>query len=984
MPVRWVRHVFVPIKVTTEYSLMKSLITVPKLMEYLLQNKIEVCGICDTNLYGVMEFYLACQKNHIKPLIGLEVFLGEISLYLYARDYTGYLDLLKIHTLVEKKELSMVALEMVESHLNIILPYAYSSHFKELMDKFQHLYLGYTTELEKNNSYLFTENAVYTQNICCFQKKDGTYLNLLKAIEENESVKSLPKENYEKNSFEEARLMEEDSSDFVSSISIEFPKPTRHIPKFDENNKDSYAYLCALAKKGLQKRMNQKVSKEAQERLQKELEVIHKMGFADYFLIVYDYVFFAKKNHILVGIGRGSAVGSLVSYCLGITDVNPLDYNLLFERFLNPERVTMPDIDIDFEEERRSEVISYVKEKYGEEKVAGIMTFGTLKSKLVLKSVAKALDMNSSVIEKFLSLIDPKLTLKENLQNNSISYYVKNNPDILKLYQISMKLEGLKRHISTHAAGIVISSNTLDEIIPIHYNGTELLTGVGMNYLEDLGLLKMDFLSLKNLSIISSILRLIEEHTNTKINLNKIDLNDSKVLHLFEVADTAGVFQFESEGMKNFLKKLKPKAFSDLIAAIALFRPGPMENIDTFIKRKEGKEKISYLHQDLEPILKETYGIIVYQEQVMQILVVIGGFSFAEADIIRRAMSKKKKEIIDEYEEKFMIGAKQKHYDEKLARDIYALILKFANYGFNKSHSVSYALIGYQMAYLKCYYKVYFIANLLNRNTLSVEKTKEYMALGKQAGITFLRPDINFSEENYKIENNTLRLPLALIKNLGSEGTKTILEERKKGLFKDFIDFVCRCYQKSINKKTLEFLIHAGCFDSFAINHRTLIENIDAIINYATLTNGMEGMLTLRPVMEEYPDLSKEMKEKEELDAFGFYLSNHPSSAYQGKQYLKLNSIASSYNRYVKCVVLIDSIREIQTKEGKPMAFVHVSDETGETTLVAFPSTMDLIRKIRIGDFVLTTGRVARRMADYQINIQNIQKIERKENQKGV
>ncbi|MBR1679267.1 MAG: DNA polymerase III subunit alpha, partial [Bacilli bacterium] len=775
------RHVFVPIKVTTEYSLMKSLITVPKLMEYLLQNKIEVCGICDTNLYGVMEFYLACQKNHIKPLIGLEVFLGEISLYLYARDYTGYLDLLKIHTLVEKKELSMVALEMVESHLNIILPYAYSSHFKELMDKFQHLYLGYTTELEKNNSYLFTENAVYTQNICCFQKKDGTYLNLLKAIEENESVKSLPKENYEKNSFEEARLMEEDSSDFVSSISIEFPKPTRHIPKFDENNKDSYAYLCALAKKGLQKRMNQKVSKEAQERLQKELEVIHKMGFADYFLIVYDYVFFAKKNHILVGIGRGSAVGSLVSYCLGITDVNPLDYNLLFERFLNPERVTMPDIDIDFEEERRSEVISYVKEKYGEEKVAGIMTFGTLKSKLVLKSVAKALDMNSSVIEKFLSLIDPKLTLKENLQNNSISYYVKNNPDILKLYQISMKLEGLKRHISTHAAGIVISSNTLDEIIPIHYNGTELLTGVGMNYLEDLGLLKMDFLSLKNLSIISSILRLIEEHTNTKINLNKIDLNDSKVLHLFEVADTAGVFQFESEGMKNFLKKLKPKAFSDLIAAIALFRPGPMENIDTFIKRKEGKEKISYLHQDLEPILKETYGIIVYQEQVMQILVVIGGFSFAEADIIRRAMSKKKKEIIDEYEEKFMIGAKQKHYDEKLARDIYALILKFANYGFNKSHSVSYALIGYQMAYLKCYYKVYFIANLLNRNTLSVEKTKEYMALGKQAGITFLRPDINFSEENYKIENNTLRLPLALIKNLGSEGTKTILEERKKG-----------------------------------------------------------------------------------------------------------------------------------------------------------------------------------------------------------
>ena len=978
MPVRWVRHVFVPIKVTTEYSLMKSLITVPKLMEYLLQNKMNVCGICDTNLYGVMEFYLACKKNNIKPLIGLEVEISEIPFYLYARDYTGYLDLLKIHTLMEKKELSMVALEMVESHLNIILPYAYSSHFKELMDKFQHLYLGYTTELEKNNSYLFTENAVYTQNICCFQKKDGTYLNLLKAIEENESVKSIPKENYEKNSLEEASFLEEDSREFVSSISIEFPSPTRHIPRFDTSITDSASYLSALAQKGLEKRMMGKVTKEAQERLNKELQVIKSMGFADYFLIVYDYVFFAKKNHILVGIGRGSAVGSLVSYCLGITDVNPLQYHLLFERFLNPERVTMPDIDIDFEEDRRSEVLAYVKEKYGEDKVAGIMTFGTLKSKLVLKSVAKALDMNSRNIESFLSFIDQKLSLKENLQNKSISYYVKNNPEISKLYQIAMKLEGLKRHISTHAAGVVISSEPLDEIIPIHYSGNELLTGVSMNYLEDLGLLKMDFLSLKNLSIISSILKLIKEHTNKSLNLNKIELNDEKVLHLFEAGDTAGVFQFESEGMKNFLKKLKPKAFSDLIAAIALFRPGPMENIDTFIKRKEGKESIVYLHKDLEPILKETYGIIVYQEQVMQILVLIGGFSFAQADIIRRAMSKKKKEIIDEYEEKFIEGAKQKHYEEKLAREIYALIVKFANYGFNKSHSVSYALIGYQMAYLKCYYKIYYIANLLNLNTFSIEKTKEYMALGKQASITFLKPDINKSEEEYKIEGNTLRLPLTMIKNLGSEGAKAILEERKKGPYKDFLDFVCRCYQKSINKKSLEYLIHAGCFDSFKENHRTLLENIEASINYANLTSGVEGMILLKPVMEEYKENTEEEKQAEEMQAFGFYLSNHPSSAYQGKQIMKFGRIASYYNQYIKCVGLIESIKEIQTKEGKPMAFVRASDETGEATFVFFPSVIDELRKIKKGDLVFVQGRVAKRMSDYQINIQTIKKIENK------
>ena len=969
---------FVPIKVTTEYNMMKSLITVPKLIRYLSENNITCCGICDQNLYGSMEFYLACKENHIKPLIGLEVTILKIKLYLYAKDYTGYKDLLKIHTLVEKKELSMSHLEMLSSHLNVVLPCDYAESFQTLKESFSNLYIGYSTELERNNSYLLTDKVVYTREISCFSKKESPYLNILKAIEENASLKEIKKESYEKNSFEDALGLAQDSTEFTESINIVFEPSSRHIPKYDEKIKDSFSYLKALATKGLKKRMQNNVPVKAIERLNKELSIIQKMGFADYFLIVYDYVYFAKKNHILVGVGRGSAVGSLVSYCLGITDVNPLDYNLLFERFLNPQRVTMPDIDIDFEESRRGEVVEYVKQKYGKDKVAGIMTFGTLKSKLVLRSVGKALEISMPVLESFLNIIDSKLTLKENLQNKRVVSAMQSNPDLKKLYQISMKLEGLKKHISTHAAGIVISSIPLDEIIPIHYSQGEMLSGITMNYLEDLGLLKMDFLSLRNLTIIKSILKLIEENTKKEINLNKINLNDANVLKIFAEGDTSGVFQFESEGMKNFLKKLKPQKFLDLVAAIALFRPGPMENIDTFIKRKEGKEKITYLHEDLEPVLSETYGIIVYQEQVMQILRLIGGFSYAEADIIRRAMSKKKKDIINQYEEKFILGAINKGYERNVVQEIYNLILKFANYGFNKSHSVSYAMIGYQMAYLKCYYKIYYIANILNMNVLLQEKTKEYIALGKKEGIVFQKPDINKSKDSYIIEGNLLIAPFSLIKNLGVEAIKTILEERQKGVFKDFIDFASRCYKQSVNKKTIESLIHAGCFDGLLPNHKMLLENLDNVLNYATLSSGVESMFILKPVLEEYEDFSVEEKEREELEVYGFYFSNHPASAYQDKQIMKLNSLVKNYNKYVKTVVLIDYIKEINTKTGKKMAFINANDETGKTTFVIFPNLMQTIKNLKKGDLVIIDGRVARRMSDYQINVSTIQKINRK------
>lgn len=968
---------FVPLKVTTDYSMMKSLIKVPLLIKFLKEHNISVCGICDENLFGVMEFYDECLKNDITPLIGLEVNIDKGLFYLYARGYEGYQALLKIATKKEKQNLSLDDIQKYSKCLNVIIPFNYSDSFGKFKKLFQYLYIGYTTEYEKNNALILTEKVLFCPDLKMFNLEDSIYLNILEAILENTSYSLINKKNYEKNSWQyymNENFFDDSLKDFILSSKVEIKKDARYIPKYLDDV-DSFSYLKALANKGLLKRLNGKILTNYQERLDYELNVIGKMGFADYFLIVYDYVLFAKKNGIVVGAGRGSAVGSLVSYSLGITDVDPLEYNLLFERFLNPERVTMPDIDIDFEEGRRDEVIKYVKSRYGKDNVANIMTFVTLKSKLVLRSVGKALEIYPSILDSFVNKFDAKLDLKENLKNPNIIYLVKTQENLRKLVEISLKLEGLKKHISTHAAGVVIASIPLDEVIPIHYNGSELLTGYTMNYLEELGLLKMDFLALRNLTIIKNVLDLIKINLGKKIDLNKISLNDPKVLGLFYKVETVGIFQFESVGMKNFLRKLKPTKFLDIVSAIALFRPGPMENIDTFVRRKEGKEKVIYLHPDLEPILKETYGIIVYQEQIMQILVKVGNFSFAEADLIRRAMSKKKKEIIISGEEKFLNGALKNGYDLNLAKEIYALILKFANYGFNKSHSVSYALIGYQMAYLKAYYPLYFLANLLNMSVSSTIKTKEYIALAKKYGVNVLAPLINKSTDVYEISDNSLLMPFTVIKNLGIESVKSILLERKKGKFQDFLDFVSRVYGKSVNKKTIEALIMAGALDEFKENHNTLRENIDLAINYAELKGDLDASLVMKPALIIKNDLTNEEKRKEEYSSFGFYVSNHPASKYINKSIMKLEDITKNHNNYVTCVGLLEHKKEILTKTGAKMAFLTISDETGSGNFVLFASEVNDLNSINLGDVVLVKGRVARRYMEWQININKIEKI---------
>jgi len=959
---------FIPLKITTDYSLLKSLIKVSDIVSFARDKKIKILGICDDTLFGVQEFLTKCLAEKIKPIIGLEINIDDNQLYIYAKNYFGYQKLLKLNT---KKQIEKIKIEELDHEdLIVVVPYNEIESF-EIKANY---YISYTTFLEKNNALLITKNIVFMPNIKLMNSEDSDYLNYLTAIDLQKSYKDIAEYNYEKNAYLYYQNLEDEDHEmilnFANLIEIIFPTNQNYMPVYKEkqNSKD---LLFALCKRGLDKRLQGKTSKEYQDRLLYELNVIIEMGFTDYFLIVYDYVLYAKKNNILVGPGRGSAAGSLVSYALGITEIDPLYYNLVFERFLNKERITMPDIDIDFDANKREQIIEYIKERYGRYSVANIMTYGTLTSKLAFIQMAKAQNISEQLSSLVSKIIDPKLSLKNNLENPNIKTILNKNDSLKKAYIASLKIEGLKKYIGTHAAGVVISNIPLDEIIPIYHNGTDMLTGFTMNYLEDLGLLKMDLLAIRNLTIIQNILDLIKKNTNESINLNQIDLNDKNVLKLFENGDTVGIFQFESVGMKNFLKKLKPETLEMLIAALALYRPGPMQYIDEFILRKDKKKEVKYLHPDLEPILKETYGIMIYQEQIMQVLVKIGGYKYSSADNIRRAMSKKKKDVIDAEKETFIKRAIDLGYEKTLATQIFEDIEKFANYGFNKAHSVSYALIAYQMAYLKVKYPIYYITNLLNMCIGSETKTSEYFNELKKYDYKLKKADINQSDLYYKIEEEYLLVPLTTIKNLGNEACQTIIEERKKGNYKDYMEFVSRVYGKSVNKKTLEALIDAGALDSFNENHNTLKHNMDIAINYANLIADLDESLVMKPMIERVEDDLLESRIKE-YNAYGFYITNHPSSQYPNLK--KLENLKEYFDKQIEVVVLIETIRSIKTKKNQDMAFITASDETNLAEFVVFPESYMQLMNLKKQDLVRIIGKVTKRLDQYQIVIYKIRK----------
>ncbi len=943
---------YIPLKVTTDYTLLKSLIKVPNLISFLSEKNIDTCGICDENLYGVLEFYYACKKNNIKPIVGLDVIIDDLNIYLYAMNFDGYKNLLKIHTLKEKNELILDDLSVYKDSILCIVPFK----SKELFDKlkfFNNLYISYNNSLERLNALTITSNVLYINDLKALKKDDVLFFAYLDKLRKEEVGM------YEQNYYFVPEIDLGKIDEVVSLLNLELKFNKKYIPKYKDDI-DSSSFLHDLCFKGLTKRLNGKVPDIYLKRLNYELKIINEMGFVDYFLIVYDYVLYAKRHDILVGPGRGSAAGSLVSYSIGITEIDPLKYNLLFERFLNPERVTMPDIDVDFDALKREEIIEYVRNRYGDKNVALGLTFTTLKSKLVLREIGKLLKINDTLLDNFIKCINGNICLKDNLTNENIKKYLNNYNELKKLYNISMHLEGLKKNTSTHAAGVVISSTNLDEIIPIHYENNTLITGVTMDYLESIGLLKMDFLALKNLTTIKNILDEVGKDA-----LKNIDLNDKAVLNLFSTGKTEGIFQFETSLMRNLIRKLNPSSFNDLVASLALGRPGALEEADEYIARKNGKKEITYIHKDLEPILKDTYGIILYQEQIIAILGKIGGYSLAEADIIRRAISKKKESVINAEKEKFINGAIGKGYDRSVATLIYDLIVKFASYGFNKAHSVAYARISYDMAYLKVKYPEYFIIEMINNK--DNEKFAKLVLFLKNKGIKLEKPDVNLSHNKFYISGKELIMPLWQIKGIPENLSEKIIENRKDG-YTDFFDFVCK-NKKILNENILNTLINAEALRSFNLNERTLVENIAVALNFAEI----DDELIKRPVIIELDDYSDEVKRNNELESFGYFITNHPASKYQNV--MKLEMLEKYLFKNIKCVVLVNRISNIKTKKNENMAFISASDETGTCDFTIFPKNMNLINDLKIGDLVEINGNVSKRFDKVSIIVNNIKKV---------
>lgn len=960
---------YTPLGIKTDYSLLKSLIKVKDLISYARNNGYQVLGILDDNLNSSYTFYNACKDVNIKPIIGLDTIVDNYNIYLYPKTREGLINLNKYSKKKVESVLSISNLEEFSHDVIIVLPHSSITLYDVVKEIFDTVFISYKNDQEKKEALIVTEDVVYINVINSLSVESSKYVNYLYMIDKGLKLGDIELVDYKSNVI---KKIDEDTSKFTDLINLEFETGARYIPHFGDESIDSKEYLTNLSFRGLSKRLNGVIPDKYKERLDYELKVISDMGFTDYFLIVFDYVRFSIKNNIMVGAGRGSAVGSLVAYSLGITCLDPLKYDLLFERFLNPNRVTMPDIDIDFEDERREEVIDYVRNLYGKDRVAKIVTYATMTSKEVLRCVAKINNVDDLTLSSLFKLIKAKDTLKEN-RTQEVEELLNRNSMLKKVYEESLYLEGLKKHITITAAGVVISSVPLTDVIPLTESSGEFLTGYDKDELESLGILKMDFLSIRNLTIMSNVLKEIEASTGKKFNINNIPLDDKEVFNLFYKADTVGVFQFESVGMKNFLKKLKPECFDDLVMALAIYRPGPMGSIDEYLERKNRGKKIEYVDESLKDILSPTYGILIYQEQVMEILRRMGNFSYAEADIIRRAISKKKLSVMEDAKSKFISNAIDLGYKEESALNVYNLIVKFADFGFNKSHSVAYAFIAYQMAYLKVHFKEFYYINLLNTNIGGEAKTKEYIDEAKHAGINVLKPDINLSNTKYSKESDGIRLPLRVIKGVGINAGVKIIELRGDKPFTDFYDFMARCYGFNVNKKVLESLIMGGVFDSFGYNRATLIRNINSAITYGELIRDLDASLVNKPIMEEHPEYSEIELMNAELDLYGYYVSTHPSSKYP--KCFKIIDSNKYFDKFVECVVLIENIKTIKTKTNKDMAFIKASDETLSGEFTCFESVMPSLKNIKKGDLVRIKGRCEKRLDKYSVIVNSIEKI---------
>ncbi len=982
---------FIPLFNKSNYTLLSSMLKIDDIISYARKNHLPSISIVDTNMFGTMEFIKKCEQEKIKPVIGLQVLMEDYSTVLFVKNYEGYKNIIKLSTIQNERKITFSDLEKYHNHLISVTPFESRNKYEEISSLFVDSYLGYQDKQEEKEARIIAKNVVFFQENLYPSKEEKEVLQILYKIRDGKTIldeNSDSIDHHELNIDHINSLSSEEGINntfkIVEECNLLFPEKENYLPIYDCENPDSY--LEELCKVGLKKRLKGDVPSHYQNRLIYECKVIEEMGFSNYFLIVYDFIKFAKKNQILVGPGRGSAAGSLVAYSLGITDIDPLKYDLLFERFLNPERKTMPDIDTDFPDDKRDMVIDYVKEKYGEKRVSGIITFGTLAAKQAIRDVSRVLNIplyKVDSLSKFIPAMSKDKLMDIYHKNEAFKVRIESDTILSNMFKIAVKLEGFPRHTSSHAAGIIMSRVDLDEVIPLIKVDNLYLTSYSMEYLEELGLLKMDFLVLKNLTLIDNVIKDIKNYNNIEIDFSKIPLDDKETLSLFEQGNTSGIFQFESTGMKAFLKRLKPNTFEDIVAAIALYRPGAALNIESYIKRKHKEEKITYLDPSLEEITKSTYGFLIYQEQIIKLANIYAGYTLGEADILRRAMSKKKSELLKSEEEKFIKKSLENHHSEEQAKKIFDLILKFAGYGFNKSHSVAYSVVSYKMAYLKCHYKTIFFSNLLSNSIGSETKTSEYIKEAKSNHIEIVKPSINESESKYIVKGNQIIYPISNIKGIGVVVSEQIERAKEQGPFQDIYDCFSRLYLEGVGKKTFETLIFANVFACFSYTRATLIYNLDSLFNYAELTKDIDPSLVMKPELIEQLEYSNDYLLEKEKEVFGFYLSHHPTTIYQkdNPNCIYLNTVEEHFNQTIDCLILVEKIKAITTKKGDQMAFITGSDETISMEFTLFPKIYQLYSNIEKGNILKVRGTVEKRLNEYQIIVSKIRILQGEKNE---
>lgn len=1055
---------FTHLHVHSHYSLLDGLPKIDGLVDRALELGMDSLGLTDHgSLYGAVEFYKKAKAKGLKPIIGSEMYVApegmrnkrpriddkRFHLILLVKDEIGYenlvllttqawlegfyykpridKDLLRQHSQgligtsaclageipraivagnLEKAEKSAQEYQEIFGPGNFYLELAWHPNIPEQAQVNEALIqigrkLNIPLTAAHDTHYLKPEDAP-AQDILMLVNTGANIDDAERlTMKDNDFSLRPPQEIAEW--FSHIPEAVDNTQRIAAACNFEFKLDQYQLPHFNApGGKSPDEYLKELTFVGLAKRYPGAVSKEILNRIEHELDIIQKTGFASYFLIAQDFINWAKQNNIVVGPGRGSAASSIVAYLLNITDIDPLKYDLLFERFLNPGRISMPDFDMDFADTRRDEVINYVRQKYGDDHVAQIITFGTMASRAAIRDAGRAMGYAYQLCDQVAKTIPMGLTLEKALNESSeLRRLYESDEQVKKLVDTAMKLEGVARHASTHAAGVVITKDPLIKIVPLQHptqNDTTIVTQYEMHAIEDLGLLKMDFLGLKTLTQIEDTINIVKNTKNQTLDISSLALDDKKTYRLFQEGKTTGVFQFESSGMKRYLRELKPTIFEDIIAMVALYRPGPMEFIPDFIARKHGYKKIEYLHPALEPVLKKTYGIAVYQEQVMEIARHLAGFTLSEADTLRKAVGKKIKKLLNEQRQKMIDGMIRNIIPGETAEKIWNFIEPFASYGFNKSHAACYALIAYQTAYLKTHFPTEFMAAIMNSELDDIERIAFLINECQQMNIQVLAPDINESLANFTvIRKGLIRFGLTAIKNAGQNVVEAIVKERKQnGPFLSVSDLLGRVQDKDLNKKSLESLIKCGALDGLG-ERGQLLFNTGGLLNFSreiqkSKSNGQTSFFDLfaqrgglsnnRPPLklQEAPAATKKEKLTWEKELLGLYVSEHPAREYMPyieKVALPCSKLSSQLvGKRVGVGGIIGKIQKAITKSGKPMLFVALEDERAKIETLVFPNTLERTATFwQEGKPVIITGRLDDRDGNLKLLCEEVREL---------